>query len=156
MHPVFIEGEDYSLMERRTILDWQVKPRLRTVPGLIEVNSFGGHVKQHQALADPERLRAHGLTLADLREALEKNNRNAGGAYIPRRRRRSRACCAASGAARASASRRQQGCQCCKSASAATNSPAPASTSPTCRISSRRRLAGSRSVWLWKATGGST
>ena len=81
---VFVEGEDYSLMERRAILDWQVKPRLRTVPGIIEVNSFGGHVKQYQVLADPEKLRAHGLTLADLREALEKNNRNAGGAYIPK------------------------------------------------------------------------
>jgi len=81
---VFVEGEKYSLMERRTILDWLVKPRLRTVPGLIEVNSFGGHVKQYQVLADPERLRAHGLTLADVREALEKNNRNAGGAYIPK------------------------------------------------------------------------
>ena len=79
---VFVEGEDYSLMERRTILDWQVKPRLRTVPGIIEINSFGGHVKQYQVLADPERLRAYDLTLADVREALEKNNRNAGGGYV--------------------------------------------------------------------------
>lgn len=79
---VFVEGEEYSLMERRTILDWQVKPRLRTVPGIIEVNSFGGHIKQYQVLTDPDRLRGYGLTLADLREALEQNNRNAGGAYI--------------------------------------------------------------------------
>ena len=79
---VFVEGENLSLMERRTVLDWQVKPRLRTVPGVIEVNTFGGHVKQYQVLADPERLRAHGLTLGQLRDALEKNNRNAGGAYI--------------------------------------------------------------------------
>jgi cobalt-zinc-cadmium resistance protein CzcA len=79
---VFVEGEQYSLMDRRTILDWQVKPRLRTVPGIIEVNSFGGHVKQYQVLADPEKLRAYGLTLGELREALEKNNRNAGGAYV--------------------------------------------------------------------------
>lgn len=79
---VFVEGEKYSLMERRSILDWQVKPRLRTVPGIIEVNTFGGHVKQFQVLADPERLRAHKLTLQDLYEALVENNRNAGGAYI--------------------------------------------------------------------------
>jgi cobalt-zinc-cadmium resistance protein CzcA len=79
---VFVEGDRYSLMDRRTILDWQVRPRLRTVPGIIEVNSFGGHVKQYQVLADPERLRAYGLTLAELREALEKNNRNAGGGYV--------------------------------------------------------------------------
>ncbi|MBI3946017.1 MAG: efflux RND transporter permease subunit [Armatimonadetes bacterium] len=81
---VFVEGEGHSLMDRRTLLDWQVKPRLRTVPGIIEVNSFGGHVKQYQVLADPEALRAYGLTLSDLREALEKNNRNAGGAWIPK------------------------------------------------------------------------
>ncbi len=79
---VFVEGDEYSLMERRTILDWHVKPRLRTVPGITEVNSFGGHVKQYQVLADPEKLWAYGLTLSDLREALQQNNRNAGGAYV--------------------------------------------------------------------------
>jgi len=85
---VFIEGDlpglkpEASLMERREILDWQVRPRLRTVPGVIEVNSFGGHVKQYQVLADPEKLWSHRLTLADLRAALEKNNRNVGGAYV--------------------------------------------------------------------------
>jgi len=81
---VFVEGDNYSLMDRRSILDWQVRPRLRSVPGIIEINSFGGHVKQYRVLADPEKLRAHNLSLADLREALEKNNRNAGGAYIPK------------------------------------------------------------------------
>jgi cobalt-zinc-cadmium resistance protein CzcA len=85
---IFVEGNSpglkpgAALMERRTILDWQVRPRLRTVPGVIEVNSYGGHVKQFQVLADPEKLRAHGLTLGELREALEKNNRNAGGGYV--------------------------------------------------------------------------
>ncbi|MBM3499521.1 MAG: efflux RND transporter permease subunit, partial [Armatimonadetes bacterium] len=79
---VFVEGDDYSLMERRTLLDWQVKPRLRTVPGITEVNSFGGHVKEYQVRADPERLWAYGVTFGDLREALERNNRNAGGAYV--------------------------------------------------------------------------
>ncbi|MEW6278141.1 MAG: CusA/CzcA family heavy metal efflux RND transporter [Candidatus Eremiobacterota bacterium] len=80
---VFVEG-DLSLMERRSILDWQVRPRLRTVPGIIEVNSYGGHVKQYQVLADPDRMRAHGVSLARLREALVENNRNAGGAWIPK------------------------------------------------------------------------
>jgi cobalt-zinc-cadmium resistance protein CzcA len=79
---IFIEGDAYSLMERRTILDWQVKPRLRTVRGVTEVNSFGGHVKQYQVMADPERLWGYGLTLEDLRRALEENNRNAGGGYV--------------------------------------------------------------------------
>ena len=79
---VLVEGDGHSLMERRTILDWQVKPRLRTVPGIIEVNTFGGHIKQYQVLADPEQMRSYNLTLEQLRTALEKNNRNAGGAYI--------------------------------------------------------------------------
>lgn len=79
---VFVEGDKHSLMERRSILDWQVKPRLRTVPGVIEVNSYGGHVKQYQVLADPERMRSHGITIQKLHAAIEENNRNAGGAYI--------------------------------------------------------------------------
>jgi cobalt-zinc-cadmium resistance protein CzcA len=81
---VFVESDKHSLMERRSILDWQVRPRLRTVLGVIEVNSFGGHVKQYQVLADPERLLAHKLNIKDLQEALERNNQNAGGAYIPK------------------------------------------------------------------------
>jgi cobalt-zinc-cadmium resistance protein CzcA len=82
IYHVIVEGDGYSLMERRTILDWMIKPRLRTVPGVIEVNSFGGLEKQAQVLVDPEKLRAHGLTLHQMQEALEANNRNAGGAYI--------------------------------------------------------------------------
>ena len=79
---IFIEGDKHSLMEKREIMDWQVKPRLRTVPGVIEVNSYGGHVKQYQVLADPERMRAYGLTVERLMASLQENNRNAGGAYI--------------------------------------------------------------------------
>jgi len=79
---VFIESDKHTLTQKRSILDWQVRPRLRTVPGIVEVNSFGGHVKQYQVLADPELLRSHKLTLEDLRLALERNNRNAGGAFI--------------------------------------------------------------------------
>jgi cobalt-zinc-cadmium resistance protein CzcA len=79
---VFLESEKYDLMQLRSILDWQVKPRLRTVSGVINVNSFGGHVKQYQILADPYRMRGHGVTLQRLEEALRENNQNAGGAYI--------------------------------------------------------------------------
>ena len=79
---VFVESDKYSLMQRRTILDWQVRPRLRTVPGIIEVNSFGGHVKQYQVTPDPRRLLSYGLTLEQLRLALLANNRNAGAGYI--------------------------------------------------------------------------
>ncbi|MBT9584326.1 efflux RND transporter permease subunit [bacterium] len=79
---VFIESDTLPLSDRRAILDWQVRPRLRTVPGVIEVNSFGGAVRQYQVLANPERLRTYNISLKELRQALADNNRNAGGAYI--------------------------------------------------------------------------
>ena len=77
-------AHNYSLMELRTILDWFIKPRLRSVPGVIEVNSFGGQEKQYQVMVDPKRLVSYGLSLAQVIEALEKNNSNAGGAYLER------------------------------------------------------------------------
>ena len=73
-----------ELMDLRTILDWVIKPRLRTIPGVIEVNSFGGRERQYEALVDPRRLVGYGLTLRQVIEALEKNNVNAGGAYLER------------------------------------------------------------------------
>ena len=80
---VMVEGPQ-SDMERRTLLDWVIKPQLRTVPGLSEVNSYGGNVKQYQVLVDPQQLVAHRVTLRQVQEALERNNRNAGGAYLQR------------------------------------------------------------------------
>jgi len=73
-----------TLTDLRTILDWQIKPRLRTVPGVIEVNSFGGREKQYEVQLDPGRLVAYRLTLRHVVEAIEQNNSNAGGAYIER------------------------------------------------------------------------
>ena len=73
-----------SLTDLRTILDWYIKPRLRTVPGVIEVNSFGGREKQYEVQADPARLLGYGVTLRQILEALERNNVNAGGAYLER------------------------------------------------------------------------
>ena len=73
-----------TLTDLRTILDWYIKPQLRTVPGVIEVNSFGGREKQYEVLVDPARLAGYGLTLRQIVEALERNNANAGGAYIER------------------------------------------------------------------------
>lgn len=72
----------HSLMELRTVLDWFIKPQLRAVPGVIEVNSFGGEEKQYQVLVDPNKLVSFGLSLGQVIEALERNNANAGGAYI--------------------------------------------------------------------------
>jgi cobalt-zinc-cadmium resistance protein CzcA len=72
----------YTLMELRTILDWYVNYQLRSVPGIVEVNSFGGELKTYQVTLDPQRLVAYGLTTGDVLEALEANNRNVGGGYI--------------------------------------------------------------------------
>jgi cobalt-zinc-cadmium resistance protein CzcA len=77
-----IEGEGLSPMERRTLQDWLVAPQLRTVPGVTEVNCFGGFVKQYQVIVQPERLLKYDLTLRDVLEALENNNANAGAGYI--------------------------------------------------------------------------
>src|SRR5262245_3328556 len=71
-----------ELMDLRTILDWYIKPPLRTVPGVVEVNSFGGQEKLYEVAVDPRKLVSLGLTLRQVIEALERNNVNAGGAYI--------------------------------------------------------------------------
>jgi cobalt-zinc-cadmium resistance protein CzcA len=73
-----------ELMDLRTILDWFIKPQLRTVPGVIEVNSFGGLEKQYEVLVDPRQLVSHDLSLHQVMEALARNNTNAGGAYLER------------------------------------------------------------------------
>jgi len=72
----------YDATELRTIQDYVVRPFLRTVPGVTDVNSFGGLVKQYQVVVNPDRLASFGLTLAQVFEALEKNNANASGNYI--------------------------------------------------------------------------
>lgn len=72
----------YSLMERRTLLDWFIKPQLRTVPGVIEVNSFGGEEQQYEVLVDPAKLTGYGLTLRQVIDALSANNINVGGGYL--------------------------------------------------------------------------
>jgi len=77
-----VEGDGYSPMELRTIQDWVIRPILRTVPGVTDVNSFGGLVKQYQVLIDPAKLISHNLTLREVFEAVEKNNANAGGNFI--------------------------------------------------------------------------
>ncbi len=68
--------------ELRTIQDYIVRPILRTVPGVTDVNSFGGLTKQYQVIVSPDRLTSYGVTLAQVFEALEKNNSNASGNFI--------------------------------------------------------------------------
>ena len=72
----------YSAMDLRTIHDSIVRPILRTVEGVTEVNSFGGEVKQYQVLVDADRLTSHDLTLKEIFEAIENNNANASGNFI--------------------------------------------------------------------------
>ena len=73
-----------SATELRTILDWIVKPQLRTVPGVVEVNSIGGFEKQFHVLPDPARLMAYRLSFRDVMTALAANNANVGAGYIER------------------------------------------------------------------------
>lgn len=74
--------EFYGPMELRTIQDWIVKRQLSGIPGIIEVSSFGGYLKQYEVAVDPRRLRSQRLTLAEIFNALESNNQNSGGSYI--------------------------------------------------------------------------
>ena len=72
----------YDLTELRTAQDWIVKRQLAGIPGVVEVSSFGGHVKQYEVSINPERLRAAGVTLAELFDAVQRNNGNTGGSYL--------------------------------------------------------------------------
>jgi cobalt-zinc-cadmium resistance protein CzcA len=80
-----VEGGGKDLSELRTIHDRIVRPQLRTVPGVTEVNSFGGYVRQAQVIVRPEELVSHGLTLHDVVEAVESNNAVAAGGYLEHR-----------------------------------------------------------------------
>jgi cobalt-zinc-cadmium resistance protein CzcA len=73
-----------NLSELRTIQDWVIKPQLRSVPGVAEVNSWGGLERQYQVVVDPDRLIKHDLTLMDVVDALRRNNLNVGGGTITR------------------------------------------------------------------------
>ncbi|HEX7600924.1 MAG TPA: efflux RND transporter permease subunit, partial [Polyangiaceae bacterium] len=71
-----------SLMDRRTLLDWHIAPRLRLVPGVVEVNTFGGEAKAIEVEIDPERLSAARVGIPEVLAALEKNHLSVGGAYM--------------------------------------------------------------------------
>lgn len=75
-------GYRHTLMELREILDWQIAPQLRGVPGVIEVNTNGGELRAYEIRPDPDKLRSFNVPLAKLFEALEKNNANEGGGYL--------------------------------------------------------------------------
>ncbi len=77
-----VVGEGYTPMELRTVQDWIIKRQLAGTPGLAEVNTFGGELKQYQVLIDPQKLLKYDLSLRDVIEAVANNNANAPGAYI--------------------------------------------------------------------------
>ena len=77
-----ITGDGYTLEELRTIHDWVIRPELRSVPGIAEVNTWGGFERQYQVIVDPARLARYGLGVADVTAALEANNRNVGGGVL--------------------------------------------------------------------------
>ena len=78
------DGTQYSPADLRTIQDWIIKPQLRTIPGVIEVNTIGGFKKQFHVLPDPARLMAYRLSFRDVMTALAANNANVGAGYIER------------------------------------------------------------------------
>ncbi|MFQ5738740.1 MAG: efflux RND transporter permease subunit [Acidobacteriota bacterium] len=77
-----VRGERYSLMELRSMLEWDIAFQLRSVPGVVEVNSYGGELKTYEVQLDADRLVSYNIPLSRVFEALERNNSNSGGGYI--------------------------------------------------------------------------
>ncbi|MFO0623736.1 MAG: CusA/CzcA family heavy metal efflux RND transporter [Polyangia bacterium] len=88
IYEFYLESTDgkHSPMELRTLLDWVVSYKLRSVPGVIEVNAMGGEAKQYQVVLDPKRLAAYKLSLGQVYDMLRRNNANIGGGYIEKNR----------------------------------------------------------------------
>jgi cobalt-zinc-cadmium resistance protein CzcA len=79
-----VRSNHHTPMQLRTLLDWEIVPKLRSVAGVIEVNTQGGDLKQYHVLVDRDRLGAQGITLSQVVDALEAANKNAGGGYMDR------------------------------------------------------------------------
>ena len=85
IHPKKEAEQKYSAMDLRTMQDWIVARQLYGTPGIAEVNSFGGQLKQYEVAINPDKLQAMDVTIPEIFEALEKNNENTGGAYIDKK-----------------------------------------------------------------------
>ncbi len=79
-----VRSDHHSPMQLRTILDWEIVPKLRGVPGIIEINTMGGDLKEYHVVIDRGRLHAHEMTLRDVAAALQRANISVGGGYIDR------------------------------------------------------------------------
>ncbi|MBE0649152.1 MAG: CusA/CzcA family heavy metal efflux RND transporter [Bacteroidales bacterium] len=77
--------DQYSLFDLRTIQDWIVKRQLAGIPGIVEISSFGGLLKQFEVAVDPKHLVGMNITIPEIFDALENNNQNSGGSYIEKR-----------------------------------------------------------------------
>ncbi|HSU38767.1 MAG TPA: efflux RND transporter permease subunit, partial [Polyangiaceae bacterium] len=77
-----VRSEQHSAMQLRTLLDWEIVPKLRNVPGVVEVNTMGGDLKEYHVVIDRGRLHAHEMTLKDVAAALESANVTVGGGYL--------------------------------------------------------------------------
>lgn len=77
-----VRGQGHSLMDLRSILEWDIAPLLRSVPGVVEVNSYGGELKTYEVQLDANRLVSYDIPLSKVFDALERNNFNSGGGYI--------------------------------------------------------------------------
>lgn len=85
IHPKPGSEDKYTGMDLRTMQDWIVARQLYGTPGIAEVNSFGGHLKQYEVAVNPDRLRAMDVTIPEIFSALKNNNENTGGAYIDKK-----------------------------------------------------------------------
>ena len=77
-------GQPWTPTDLRSLQDWVIRPQLRNIPGVTEVNTIGGLVRQFHVTPDPAKLAAYGLSLVDVKQALERNNANVGAGYIER------------------------------------------------------------------------
>ena len=78
------DGSEYSPSDLRTLSDWVVRPQMRTIPGVAEVNTIGGYARQYHVTPNPQQLASLKLSLTDIVEALEANNANTGAGYVER------------------------------------------------------------------------
>ncbi|GAB3417194.1 CusA/CzcA family heavy metal efflux RND transporter [Niabella aquatica] len=85
LHPKKGSEQKYNAKDLRTMQDWIVARQLYGTPGIAEVNSFGGELKQYEVAVNPNRLKAMGVSITDIFNILEKNNQNTGGAYIDKK-----------------------------------------------------------------------
>ena len=79
-----VRSDHHRPTQLRTILDWEIVPKIRSVPGIIEVNTMGGDLKEYQVVIDRGRLHAHEMSLKDVSEAIQRANRSVGGGYLDR------------------------------------------------------------------------